>query len=238
MNLTKIEEWYRLKMEQKITYSMENRNGDKSYDCSSALYFGLINGGFFKSNIWIGNTDSLFKDLRSVGFKEVQCDETGYFKTKKHDIFIWGMEGQSGGSNGHTGLFIDNNDTIIHCNYGYNGISINNHDDIWLYNNKPKINIFRYDGLTKEDTPNIKYTNIDKKGVFVCNQALPVSKDTNPSDTESPALAYYKKGDKINYDKIIDSNGYKWISYISYSGVRRYIAIQNLTSGDMFGDLS
>ncbi|MEX2783808.1 LD-carboxypeptidase LdcB/DacB [Streptococcus sp. H49] len=41
----------------------------------------------------------------------------------------------------------------------------------------------------------------------------------------SPELAYYDKGNTVNYDKVLFSDGCQWISYIAFSGVRRYIAI-------------
>ncbi|WP_105114287.1 GBS Bsp-like repeat-containing protein [Streptococcus suis] len=37
----------------------------------------------------------------------------------------------------------------------------------------------------------------------------------------------FEKGEKVNYDKKIESDGHQWISYLSYSGVRRYVKIDN-----------
>ncbi|MGT2930541.1 GBS Bsp-like repeat-containing protein [Streptococcus dentasini] len=45
----------------------------------------------------------------------------------------------------------------------------------------------------------------------------------------SAATAFtFKKGESINYDKRIKADGYNWISYISYSGVRRYVMLDQL----------
>ncbi|HFI0632842.1 TPA: SH3 domain-containing protein [Streptococcus suis] len=41
----------------------------------------------------------------------------------------------------------------------------------------------------------------------------------------SAEIAYYNAGSSVNYDKIVTAEGRQWLSYISYSGVRRYIAI-------------
>ena len=61
--------------EGKVTYSMNSRLGPNSYDCSSAVYFSLIAGGFLPSGTGIGNTDSLFalegKLLTSITRSEV-----------------------------------------------------------------------------------------------------------------------------------------------------------------------
>lgn len=44
-----------------------------------------------------------------------------------------------------------------------------------------------------------------------------------PSD-QAPIVAVYSPGQGFNYDSYIDTNGYRWLSYISRSGVRRYVA--------------
>ena len=45
----------------------------------------------------------------------------------------------------------------------------------------------------------------------------------------SPELAYYDAGMSVNYDKIVSGDGYQWLSYLSYNGNRRYVAVwQNL----------
>lgn len=46
----------------------------------------------------------------------------------------------------------------------------------------------------------------------------------NSSSTKASIVARYKKGQKFTYDSYIDINGYRWLSYISYSGTRRYVA--------------
>ena len=44
------------------------------------------------------------------------------------------------------------------------------------------------------------------------------------SSTSSKVVAQYKKGQTFNYDSYIKANGYTWLSYISWSGKRRYVA--------------
>lgn len=45
-----------------------------------------------------------------------------------------------------------------------------------------------------------------------------------PSDT-APVEFYLEAGDKINFDLKVTQDGHSWISYISYSGVRRYVQV-------------
>lgn len=44
----------------------------------------------------------------------------------------------------------------------------------------------------------------------------------------SPELAYYDTGMSVNYDKIVSGDGYQWLSYLSYNGNRRYVAVAKL----------
>ena len=41
----------------------------------------------------------------------------------------------------------------------------------------------------------------------------------------SPELAYYDKGMKVNYDKVLTADGRQWLSYMTTSGARRYVDI-------------
>lgn len=47
-----------------------------------------------------------------------------------------------------------------------------------------------------------------------------------PSTKNGKIVAKYKKGQKVNYDRIYERENLKWLSYISYSGERRYCAFQ------------
>lgn len=38
----------------------------------------------------------------------------------------------------------------------------------------------------------------------------------------------FGEGDSISYDKILEADGYKWISYVSYGGTRRYVMLDKL----------
>lgn len=45
----------------------------------------------------------------------------------------------------------------------------------------------------------------------------------------APIVASYDEGQEINYDSVYEGDGYRWISYVSYSGERRYVAYRRLT---------
>ena len=100
-----------------VTYSMANRNGTTSYDCSSAVYYALWAGGFTTRINYAGNTENLFKE------KGYLTTEISYKDIRRGDLFVSGIEGNSTGAAGHTGFVWDKNH-IIHCNYTSNGIAI------------------------------------------------------------------------------------------------------------------
>ena len=137
-------EWF-AQRQGKVSYSMINRNGPNSFDCSSSVYYSLIYAGILPQGFRIGNTETLFVDLPKFGFQRIEADANGYIPTQRGDIFIWGKQGYTNGANGHTGYFISSDD-IIHCSYGYNGIHIDNHDWLAGINNVQYLTIFRYTG--------------------------------------------------------------------------------------------
>lgn len=104
----------------KVTYSMTHRLGPNSYDCSSAVFFAMIAGGFLLTGS-MGNTDTLFA-MNGTRLRKISRSEV-----RRGDIFIAGTPGQSTGSGGHTGIFLSNV-SFIHCSYYWNGIHTDSHD--------------------------------------------------------------------------------------------------------------
>lgn len=142
--MDKVIEWF-TQRQGRVSYSMNYRNGPSSYDCSSSIYHALIYTGILPAGFRIGNTETEFVDLPKFGFQRIEADINGYIPTQRGDIFIWGKQGYTNGADGHTGVFIDQNN-IIHCAYAYNGIHIDNHDRLAEINNTQYLTIFRYTG--------------------------------------------------------------------------------------------
>ena len=84
---------------------------------------------------------------------------------------------------------------------------------------------------------NLRYVAIDAKATAVAQPASPslaatgTYTFTKPSSIKaqpsvaSPELAYYDKGMSVRYDKVITADGHTWLSYVTYSGARRYVDI-------------
>ena len=130
--------WMRARQGQ-VSYSMDDRNGPDSYDCSSSVYYALMSAGAVSAG-WAVNTEYEHDWLKKNGYELIS--ENTPWDAQRGDIFIWGRRGYSSGAGGHTGIFVDS-DNIIHCNYRFDGITVNDHDDIWLYAGRPYYYVYR-----------------------------------------------------------------------------------------------
>lgn len=130
----------------RVSYSMEERDGDSSYDCSSSVYYALRSAGAVSAG-WAVNTEYEHDWLIKNGYELIA--ENTPWDAQRGDIFIWGRKGYSSGAGGHTGMFIDS-DNIIHCNWPYDGISVNDHDERWLYAGRPYYYVYRLTDTGKQ----------------------------------------------------------------------------------------
>lgn len=131
-----------------VTYSMDYRNGPDSYDCSSSIYYALMSAGAVSAG-WAVNTEYEHGWLEKNGYELIS--ENQPWDAQRGDIFIWGRKGYSSGAGGHTGMFIDS-DNIIHCNWAYDGISVNDHDERWLAAGRPYFYVYRLTDKGKQAT--------------------------------------------------------------------------------------
>lgn len=115
-DLDKFIQWFEDR-EGKVGYSLDAqlRLGPDYYDCSSAIYYALINGGFLSEGTFPGNTDSLYE---MEGDLLIPIDRS---EAKYGDMFISGVKGNSGGADGHTGTFYSP-DQLLHCSPSVGGI--------------------------------------------------------------------------------------------------------------------
>lgn len=74
---------------------------------------------------------------------------------------------------------------------------------------------------------------IPQNGKFYPKQTIKVR--TNPSQSAS-VVGEYTKGESFVYDSYIEKEGYVWLSYISYSGARRYVAWRK-KNGEQYGSI-
>ena len=58
------------------------------------------------------------------------------------------------------------------------------------------------------------------------------AKVKNEAKWSAPTQFTFNRGDSVYYDKVLENDGYQWISYVSYSGVRRYAAVTKLAQSE------
>lgn len=155
-----------------------------SDDCSSFSYKYLIAAGFLKNNTMPTSTEGLF----AMGRKGTVLKQIYRSECKRGDIFVAGVEGQSLGAYGHTGVFL-NNKKIIHCTAG-DWRTVVTHDESegvewYLSKNRYPVKYFRPVVDGKEVTE--KKAVVEKKAIL--NNVIDISEWQDPA--------------KINYDKLV-----------------------------------
>ncbi|WP_165329318.1 GBS Bsp-like repeat-containing protein [Streptococcus tangpeifui] len=109
---------------------------------------------------------------------------------------------------------------------GYQWLSYKSYSGIRRYANIAKLEVKevpapKTDGQSAGDSettfPTLQRYTFDRE-VSVKNEARAAAK------TEFT----FTKGEGVNYDKELKADGYKWISYVSYSGIRRYVMLDKL----------
>lgn len=99
---------------------------------------------------------------------------------------------------GYTDVFVDA-DNIIHTNYGYNGTTVNNYNEIYNYNLPNGVYVYRLKNQNQATKPSALTTSTDgwtkEYATFIYGERLPLSKDINPN---SAAVAWLNKGDVQN----------------------------------------
>lgn len=148
------------------------------------------------------------------------------FVPKKGDIAVW-----CGGEYGHVAICLGEGDVnkfkTIDQNWRSQRLTEEWHNYTYM---SPLV------FLRPKNQENIKEENknmVAQNGTFTSNV-------NNLNVRRSPSLsgkvvAQYNKGESVKYDSYIDSEGYRWISYIGKSGNRNYIARRKLDNSQIFG---
>lgn len=68
-------------------------------------------------------------------------------------------------------------------------------------------------------------SSLPTSGTYTFSQQAPIKNEAKQS---SSTLDYYYAGESVRYDQVLTADGYQWISYLSYSGQRRYVPIKQI----------
>ena len=94
--------------------------------------------------------------------------------------------------------------------------------------------IFRPDALCRL-RPTVTRTNgqrIEQHGTYRATDRMNIRRQPSLNGQTVGTLGI---GQTVQYDSYIDANGYRWISYVGYSGNRNYIARRNFSTGSVYG---
>ena len=187
----------------KVYYSMANRNGPNSYDCSSAVFYALQHAGF--PIPFIGNTETLYS-MEGDLLLPISSSEK-----RRGDIFVSGTKGGSSNAYGHTGFAL--NDTqAIHCSSRFNGIgtSSNSNSSVAAYGGAPVYwyrvagsNIAEPKPSVSEEDDTIYITSVNDGKEYIENEILSSLFGRNMADAsfeniESPYDLLKKAKDYLN----------------------------------------
>lgn len=74
----------------------------------------------------------------------------------------------------------------------------------------------------KPSTTKLKGEDLPNSGYYTVRVATNIR---SAASTNSAIVGLYNQGQGFYYDSKVKAGGYVWLSYISYSGVRRYVAV-------------
>ena len=105
---------------------------------------------------------------------------------------------------------------------GYSTPKVSTVIDFILWSSSGLSILFTLTDAILSTTSNPSKPSIPNSGVYTFKGHASIKAEPKIS---APELAYYDAGNTVNYDSLIQADGHYWISYLSYSGARRYIAI-------------
>ena len=233
-----VNEAIRIANDNRHGYSQYDRWGP-DYDCSSLVVTVVDNAGYPVKKYGASYTGNMYNAFLKAGFSD--ATKSVNFRTgaglKRGDILL--------SIKYHTEIYIGNGQLVGANSDERGGIVGRQKGDqtgreIWV---KPYF-VYRHgwdvvlrppaSGTTTTTT----YSASSGKGKFIKNEkhtgiTQAVCNVRSAPSTSAPIVATYQAGQAIHYDSVYEGDGYRWISYVSYSGQRRYVAYRRLSGKTM-----
>ena len=195
---------------------------------------------FFGKALW-GNAIDLLDSAAALGYK-VEYNEVGNLDSKPRAgaVFVMDTTNIYGHPYGHTGIVIEDSD-------GYSMKTIEQNVDgnaDALYVGGPARYMERnFDGIVGwfyypvDDTVTISENSdlISLPEVRTYTVGVEKLNIRNAPSTDAEIVGAYEKGEEFDYIAFCNANGYEWLSYVSYSGERRYVASMDLETFETHG---
>lgn len=212
-------------------YSQYHRWGP-DYDCSSLVITSAEKAGYpVKSKYGATYTGNMYNAFLKAGFKD--ATRSVNFRTgaglKKGDVLL--------SIKHHTELYIGNG-LVVGANSDERGGIVGRQKgdqtgrEIWV----KRYFVYRkgWDCVLRPPAERGTYQPAKENNFkFIKTEywrgiTLDACNVRSTPSTKSRVVYTYPKGSVINYDSVYEGDGYRWISYISYSGKRRYVAYRRL----------
>lgn len=197
---------------------------------------------FFGKALW-GNAIDLLNSAAALGYT-VEYNEAGNLDSKPRAgaVFVMDTTYIYGHPFGHTGVVTRDSDgyTMKTIEQNIDG----NADSLYVggparYNERDFNGIVGWFYFPTDDTPAgevaLKTDLQSLPTVRVYTVGVDKLNIRNAPSLNSEVVGTYENGEEFNYMEFCYAEGYEWLSYISNSGERRYVASMNLETGETYG---
>ena len=197
---------------------------------------------FFGKALW-GNAIDLLNSAAALGYT-VEYNEAGNLDSKPRAgaVFVMDTTYIYGHPFGHTGVVTRDSDgyTMKTIEQNIDG----NADSLYVggparYNERDFNGIVGWFYFPTDDTAAGEVAlNTDLQSlptVRVYTVGVDKLNIRNAPSLNSEVVGAYENGEEFNYMEFCYAEGYEWLSYISNSGERRYVASMNLETGETYG---
>ena len=197
---------------------------------------------FFGKALW-GNAIDLLNSAAALGYT-VEYNEAGNLDSKPRAgaVFVMDTTYIYGHPFGHTGVVTRDSDGYTMKTIEQN---IDGNADSLYVGGPARYNERDFNGIVGWFYFPTNDTAVGEVALNTDLQSLPtvrvytVGVDKlnirNAPSTDAEIVGTYEAGEEFNYMEFCYTEGYEWLSYISNSGVRRYVASMNLETGETFG---
>ena len=198
----------------------------------SVLYFGKA--------LW-GNAIDLLNSAAALGYK-VEYNEVGNVDSRPlaGAVFVMDTTYIAGHPYGHTGVVTQDSDGYTMRTIEQN---IDCNEDSLYVGGPARYNERNFDGIVGwfyfpvDDTVTISENSdlISLPEVRVYTVGVDKLNIRNAPSLDAEIVGTYEQGEEFNYMEFCNANGYEWLSYISHSGERRYVASMDLDTFETHG---
>lgn len=197
---------------------------------------------FFGKTLW-GNAIDLLNSAASVGYR-VEYNEVGNVNSRPlaGAVFVMDTTYIAGHPYGHTGIVIEDSDGYIMKTIEQN---IDGNADSLYVGGAARYNERNFDGIVGWFYFPVDDTEVVETKLNTDLQSLPTVRVytvgveklniRNAPSLNSEVVGTYENGEEFNYMEFCYAEGYEWLSYISHSGERRYVASMNTETGETHG---